>query len=174
MHACKRVALPTNGQQAPPPVADNTLFQRTFPPWHAACSIRSTAFEERPSWNYPLLATPPPLPPRLPPAPAAAAGRQRTPTIACPWRAILLAVPAAAVAGDANRFLFARMIAAQAAGAGYGQAAATTILGSRAQAHVTHHNALSDAACETLIFMVQDFLAGRDAGWVRSSRCSLR
>lgn len=39
-----------------------------------------------------------------------------------PWRAILLAdllaVPAAAVAGDANRFLFARMIAAQAAGAG--------------------------------------------------------
>ncbi|WP_291992789.1 ADP-ribosyl-[dinitrogen reductase] hydrolase [Candidatus Accumulibacter sp. ACC003] len=51
--------------------------------------------------------------------------------------------------------------------ASYGQAAATTILGSRAQAHVTHHNALSDAACETLIFMVQDFLAGHDAGWVR-------
>jgi ADP-ribosyl-[dinitrogen reductase] hydrolase len=29
-------------------------------------------------------------------------------------------------------------------------------LASRAQAHVTHHNALSDAACEMLIFMVQD------------------
>jgi len=44
----------------------------------------------------------------------------------------------------------------------YGQPETTTILASRAQAHVTHHNALSDAACETLIFMVQDFLAGRD------------
>ena len=38
----------------------------------------------------------------------------------------------------------------------YGQPAAKTISASRAQAHVTHHNALSDAACETLIFMVQD------------------
>jgi ADP-ribosyl-[dinitrogen reductase] hydrolase len=44
----------------------------------------------------------------------------------------------------------------------YGQPPENTILASRAQAHVTHHNALSDAACETLIFMVQDFLAGRD------------
>ena len=33
----------------------------------------------------------------------------------------------------------------------------------RAQGHVTHHNELSDAACETLAFMVQDFLAGRAA-----------
>jgi ADP-ribosyl-[dinitrogen reductase] hydrolase len=45
----------------------------------------------------------------------------------------------------------------------YGQPEETTIAASRAQAHVTHHNALSDAACETLILMVQDFLAGRDA-----------
>lgn len=44
----------------------------------------------------------------------------------------------------------------------YGQPEKTTIFASRAQAHVTHHNALSDAACETLILMVQDFLAGHD------------
>ncbi len=44
----------------------------------------------------------------------------------------------------------------------YGQPEKTTIFANRAQAHVTHHNALSDAACETLILMVQDFLAGRD------------
>ena len=31
-----------------------------------------------------------------------------------------------------------------------------------AQAHVTHHNALSDAACETLVAMVHDLLAGAD------------
>lgn len=31
-----------------------------------------------------------------------------------------------------------------------------------AQGHVTHNNALSDAACETLVFMVQDALQGRD------------
>ena len=30
----------------------------------------------------------------------------------------------------------------------------------RAQAHVTHHSALSDAACECLVFMVQDTLRG--------------
>ena len=41
----------------------------------------------------------------------------------------------------------------------YGRPAAATIDASRAQAHVTHHNALSDAACETLIFMLQDCLA---------------
>ncbi|MBK9029278.1 MAG: ADP-ribosyl-[dinitrogen reductase] hydrolase [Propionivibrio sp.] len=45
----------------------------------------------------------------------------------------------------------------------YGQAPEVTRLASRAQAHVTHHNALSDAACETLILMVQDFLGGGDA-----------
>ena len=44
----------------------------------------------------------------------------------------------------------------------YGQPEKTTIFANRAQAHVTHHNALSDAACETLILMVQDFLAGHD------------
>lgn len=32
----------------------------------------------------------------------------------------------------------------------------------RAQAHVTHNNPLSDAACETLALMVQDFIRGRD------------
>lgn len=41
---------------------------------------------------------------------------------------------------------------------------------SRAQAHVTHHNELSDAACETLVFMVQDFMAGRDAVEVQRER----
>ncbi len=46
----------------------------------------------------------------------------------------------------------------------------TTVSASRAQAHVTHHNALSDAACETLAFMVQDFLAGRDAFDVERDR----
>lgn len=30
----------------------------------------------------------------------------------------------------------------------------------RAQGHVTHHNLLSDAACDTLVAMVHDFLAG--------------
>ena len=46
----------------------------------------------------------------------------------------------------------------------------TVIAASRAQAHVTHNNALSDAACETLIFMVQDFLAGKDALSVEAER----
>lgn len=45
----------------------------------------------------------------------------------------------------------------------YGQPEKTTIFASNAQAHVTHHNVLSDAACQTLIFMVQDLLAGLDA-----------
>ena len=45
----------------------------------------------------------------------------------------------------------------------FGQTPEKTIAASRAQAHTTHHNALSDATCETLIFMVQDFLGGRDA-----------
>ena len=52
----------------------------------------------------------------------------------------------------------------------YGQPPAASIFASRAQAHVTHHNERSDAACETLIFMVQDFLAGRDAGDVQRER----
>jgi len=41
-----------------------------------------------------------------------------------------------------------------------GQSEAETIAAVRAQAHVTHHNAISDAGCETLVFMVQDFIAG--------------
>jgi ADP-ribosyl-[dinitrogen reductase] hydrolase len=52
----------------------------------------------------------------------------------------------------------------------YGQPPETAISAGRAQAHVTHHNEVSDAACETLIFMVQDFLAGREAGEVRRER----
>ena len=52
----------------------------------------------------------------------------------------------------------------------YGQPEETSIFASRAQAHVTHHNPLSDAACETLVLMVQDFLAGRDAIEVERER----
>jgi ADP-ribosyl-[dinitrogen reductase] hydrolase len=52
----------------------------------------------------------------------------------------------------------------------YGQPPKKTISSSRAQAHVTHHNELSDAACETLIFMVHDFLAGCDADDVQRER----
>ena len=52
----------------------------------------------------------------------------------------------------------------------YGQPEKMTISANRAQAHVTHHNTLSDAACETLILMVQDFLAGRDAVEVERER----
>ncbi len=42
----------------------------------------------------------------------------------------------------------------------YGQGAAATIAACHAQGHVTHHNALSDAACCALAGMVQDFLDG--------------
>jgi len=52
----------------------------------------------------------------------------------------------------------------------YGEPEKTTKIANRAQAHVTHHNALSDAACDTLVFMVQDFLAGRDAVEVERER----
>ena len=52
----------------------------------------------------------------------------------------------------------------------YGQPEKTTKIAIRAQAHVTHHNALSDAACDTLVLMVQDFLAGRDAIEVERQR----
>jgi len=52
----------------------------------------------------------------------------------------------------------------------FGQPAEQVIAASRAQAHVTHHNALSDACCETLIFMVQDLLAGKTAEEVRARR----
>ena len=36
----------------------------------------------------------------------------------------------------------------------------------RAQAHVTHNCALSDAACECLVFMVQDALRGKDKNYL--------
>ncbi len=52
----------------------------------------------------------------------------------------------------------------------YGQPEKTSIFASRAQAHVTHHNPLSDAACETLILMVQDLLDGRDPVIVEQQR----
>lgn len=52
----------------------------------------------------------------------------------------------------------------------YGRPPETAVFASRAQAHVTHHNELSDAACETLVFMVQDFLAGRDTATVERER----
>ncbi len=44
----------------------------------------------------------------------------------------------------------------------FGQAEEQVRTASRAQAHVTHHCALSDAACECLIFMVQDAMHGAD------------
>jgi ADP-ribosyl-[dinitrogen reductase] hydrolase len=44
----------------------------------------------------------------------------------------------------------------------FGQAEEAVRSASRAQAHITHHCALSDAACECLIFMVQDALRGAD------------
>lgn len=42
-----------------------------------------------------------------------------------------------------------------------GQAETAVRSACRAQAHVTHHNALSDAACEFLVLAVQDFLLGK-------------
>jgi ADP-ribosyl-[dinitrogen reductase] hydrolase len=54
----------------------------------------------------------------------------------------------------------------------YGEPEKTTKIANRAQAHVTHHNALSDAACETLIFMVQDLIAGRDPAEVEGDRAA--
>ncbi|MDO8989718.1 MAG: ADP-ribosyl-[dinitrogen reductase] hydrolase [Sideroxyarcus sp.] len=44
----------------------------------------------------------------------------------------------------------------------FGQPEETVRAASRAQAHVTHHCTLSDAACECLVFMVQDALHGAD------------
>ena len=44
----------------------------------------------------------------------------------------------------------------------FGQAEAAVRAACRAQAHVTHHCAISDAACECLVFMVQDALRGAD------------
>ena len=44
----------------------------------------------------------------------------------------------------------------------FGQAEEAVRAACRAQAHVTHHCKLSDAACECLVFMVQDALRGAD------------
>ena len=44
----------------------------------------------------------------------------------------------------------------------FGQTEEAVRTACRAQAHVTHHCALSDAACECLVFMVQDALRGAD------------
>ena len=52
----------------------------------------------------------------------------------------------------------------------YGQPPEKAIFASRAQAHVTHHNEISDAACETLIFMVHDLMAGRAVSEVQHER----
>lgn len=52
----------------------------------------------------------------------------------------------------------------------FGRPERHTVAACRAQAHVTHHNALSDAACETLALMVQDFLAGKSRAEVRRQR----
>ncbi len=42
----------------------------------------------------------------------------------------------------------------------FGQEPDVVAAACRAQGHVTHHNLLSDAACDTLVAMVHDFLAG--------------
>jgi ADP-ribosyl-[dinitrogen reductase] hydrolase len=54
----------------------------------------------------------------------------------------------------------------------YGQPPEKTIFSSRAQAHVTHNNKLSDAACETLIMMVQDLLSGCETIEVERERAN--
>ncbi|MDD2774863.1 MAG: ADP-ribosyl-[dinitrogen reductase] hydrolase [Gallionella sp.] len=48
----------------------------------------------------------------------------------------------------------------------FGQSEAAIRAASRAQAHTTHHCALSDAACETLIFMLHDALRGADKNYL--------
>lgn len=54
----------------------------------------------------------------------------------------------------------------------YGQPEKSVIFANAAQAHVTHHNELSDAACETLIFMVQDLMGGATLDDVEQSRAA--
>ena len=51
-----------------------------------------------------------------------------------------------------------------------GQTESAIRAASHAQAHITHHSALSDAACECLIFMVQDALRGADKNELLYSR----
>jgi ADP-ribosyl-[dinitrogen reductase] hydrolase len=48
----------------------------------------------------------------------------------------------------------------------FGQTETAVRLASRAQAHVTHHCVLSDAACECLVFMIQDALKGADKNYL--------
>ncbi|MDD2886118.1 MAG: ADP-ribosyl-[dinitrogen reductase] hydrolase [Dechloromonas sp.] len=52
----------------------------------------------------------------------------------------------------------------------YGQTAEQIRAASQAQAHVTHHNTLSDAACETLTFAVHDLLAGKSSRDIEGQR----
>ncbi len=52
----------------------------------------------------------------------------------------------------------------------YGQPEKDVVFSNQAQAHVTHNNTISDAACETLIFMVHDLFAGRDLAEIRQQR----
>ncbi len=54
----------------------------------------------------------------------------------------------------------------------YGQPEKSVIFANSAQAHVTHHNPLSDAACETLIFMVQDLMGGATLDQVERTRAA--
>lgn len=49
-----------------------------------------------------------------------------------------------------------------------GQSPAEVTRASRAQAHITHNNEISDAACECLIGMLHDLLAGRELGEVET------
>jgi ADP-ribosyl-[dinitrogen reductase] hydrolase len=51
----------------------------------------------------------------------------------------------------------------------FGQHEAEVRSACRAQAHVTHHCALSDAACECLVFMVQDALRGAEKNQLMQS-----
>ncbi len=56
----------------------------------------------------------------------------------------------------------------------YGQSAEQVVAASQAQAHVTHHNALSDAACEMLIFAVHDLLQGKNSNQVEREQIAPR
>jgi ADP-ribosyl-[dinitrogen reductase] hydrolase len=48
----------------------------------------------------------------------------------------------------------------------FGLSEETVRVACREQAHVTHHSALSDAACECLVFLVQDALRGADKNYL--------
>ncbi len=61
---------------------------------------------------------------------------------------------------DAGNGALMRVLPVALATLGQSQQAVRTAC--RAQGHVTHNSTLSDAACETLVFMVQDALQGKD------------